>query len=389
MNQQLQTNNNTSSGICQERIEKVIESWSCKNLGIYKDDNEEAWQEGRLKYIGGSEIGALMGDSSYDSPLTLYLKKTGVIPPFGGNDATRAGNELEEVVKDKIERDGLNFLNGGDEIGLAHGEDFILYRRLPMLQACNMAYLSANLDGYLEFSDEVADYGVFINGQKLQQKIGLEIKTFAFAGHTGFTATEVPKAYWWQCQAYMFATGLTQFLLVAYDKVKAKNSYYLINYDEDAGITLQIKCAWFFNEHINKQITPDPIGIDAETELLSDGLKMGCDLYLDEAELLVESYQAARKARLDYEKGLKELKAAELQAEAKVLEAVLKEQHRQGISENKAGKLWVKTGAWVIEKAVSSRTGVDTEALKKAGLYEEYSKTTVSESVKIKKVGKK
>jgi len=62
------------------------------------------WYEARNTGIGASEIAAAAGLSPYQTPLELYLRKRGEIPPFEGNDATRMGTLLEPVVKSEFKR---------------------------------------------------------------------------------------------------------------------------------------------------------------------------------------------------------------------------------------------------------------------------------------------
>jgi putative phage-type endonuclease len=62
------------------------------------------WYAARNTGIGASEIAAAAGLSPYQTPLELYLRKRGEIPPFEGNDATRMGTLLEPVVKSEFKR---------------------------------------------------------------------------------------------------------------------------------------------------------------------------------------------------------------------------------------------------------------------------------------------
>jgi len=62
------------------------------------------WYLARNTGIGASEIAAAAGLSPYQTPLELYLRKRGEMPPFEGNDATRMGTLLEPVVKSEFKR---------------------------------------------------------------------------------------------------------------------------------------------------------------------------------------------------------------------------------------------------------------------------------------------
>lgn len=58
--------------------------------------------------IGSSDAPVACGVSKWRTPLDLYLEKTGAVPGFAGNLATRVGSALEPVIKHEFsERTGL------------------------------------------------------------------------------------------------------------------------------------------------------------------------------------------------------------------------------------------------------------------------------------------
>lgn len=71
---------------------------------ILNNLTHEQWLEERKKGIGGSEAGAVMGVSKYDTPLQLYRKKLGLDPPEPENEAMRLGHELEPKVVEAFAR---------------------------------------------------------------------------------------------------------------------------------------------------------------------------------------------------------------------------------------------------------------------------------------------
>ena len=60
--------------------------------------NREEWLLVRKTYLGGSDLGAVIGVNKYKTALDVYLEKTSEHSPEIGNDATYWGNVLEEVV---------------------------------------------------------------------------------------------------------------------------------------------------------------------------------------------------------------------------------------------------------------------------------------------------
>lgn len=70
---------------------------------IFKDHDE--WLAIRSKYIGGSDAGAVVGMNPYKSRYALWAEKTGKIPGFEGNMATKVGTYLEEFVAKLFEEE--------------------------------------------------------------------------------------------------------------------------------------------------------------------------------------------------------------------------------------------------------------------------------------------
>lgn len=60
--------------------------------------DEQEWHRQRAMGIGGSEVGALLGVDPYNTPYSLWERKTGRVDNFEGNDFTRAGHLLEPVI---------------------------------------------------------------------------------------------------------------------------------------------------------------------------------------------------------------------------------------------------------------------------------------------------
>lgn len=65
---------------------------------IIRPKNHEEWLKAREAGIGASEVAAILGLSPWDSPFSLWLKKTHQVPPTEENDAMRRGHYLEDAV---------------------------------------------------------------------------------------------------------------------------------------------------------------------------------------------------------------------------------------------------------------------------------------------------
>ena len=69
---------------------------------------KKAWLKERKTYIGGSDIGAILGLSTFKSALDIYLSKTTDAIDEATSEAAHWGTVLEDVVaKEYSERTGL------------------------------------------------------------------------------------------------------------------------------------------------------------------------------------------------------------------------------------------------------------------------------------------
>lgn len=60
------------------------------------------WHARRLEGLGGSDIATALGLDPYEPPSSIWRLKRGLAAPWGGNDATRRGQELEDTVLDHL-----------------------------------------------------------------------------------------------------------------------------------------------------------------------------------------------------------------------------------------------------------------------------------------------
>lgn len=74
-------------------------------LGVIEPGTPE-WDKARKDRIGGSEVGAITGESKYESAYSLWAKKLGLIPSEkADNEPMYWGRKLEAVVIDRFEEE--------------------------------------------------------------------------------------------------------------------------------------------------------------------------------------------------------------------------------------------------------------------------------------------
>lgn len=331
--------------------EKVIE---LGNVDFTPTENlsREEWLKLRTTGIGGSDAGAIMGLNKYSTPLSVYLAKKD-FANFGGNAATEWGNILEEPIRQK-----------------AREELDIEIETVPvMFTNKENAFMNANFDGLVFVDGEKEINGVVVSGLG-----GHEIKTSRTG--EGFTTDEIPDSYYCQVQHYMAVTGLDWFILTVFIFDKYEGRHYVIP-RKDGFIEQLVKSEKeFWQENILKNIMPAPMGNDNEMELVKS-LPMAESVELDSdcATLLEE------KAIIDEQ--IKDLQAKSDSIKERVLLAISEKSNGEN-----AEKTSAVCGNWKITYNTQTSKRVDTNALKKAGLYEQYAKESVSKVLRIARVAK-
>lgn len=145
-------------------------------LGNYESNTPEWHQFRSGANIGGSEVSTICGVNPWESPFSLWAKKTGKIADsFTGNEATEWGSLLEPVIIDKFAREH---------------KDLWIYRSPGTFRHKDRDWQIANPDGI--YKNEAGEFGI------------IEIKT---ARYEDDWLNGVPAYYRTQVQWYMQTFG--------------------------------------------------------------------------------------------------------------------------------------------------------------------------------------
>jgi hypothetical protein len=159
-------------------VAQIQANSSAKWLGSFTPDDPE-WHELRSKRIGGSEVGAIVGASKYESAYSLWAKKLGLISDLvDDNEFMYWGRALEPVVIDRFAKDH---------------PDFDVLRDMGTWVHNERDYHLANPDAIYRKAD--GTFGV------------LEIKT---ARYSDDWQDGVPQYYMTQVQWYLSCFGFTE-----------------------------------------------------------------------------------------------------------------------------------------------------------------------------------
>ena len=148
---------------------------------IIKPASREEWLKAREDGIGASEVSAVIGINPWETPFSLWLRKTGQVPPLEENEAMHMGHLLEGVVVTLWEE------KTGWKAVKASAKDII--------------YQDPEHPWRKATPDRIA-YEVDENAKK--RKVLIECKTSAM----DFDPKDLPVYYLAQCQYQMHVTGI-------------------------------------------------------------------------------------------------------------------------------------------------------------------------------------
>ena len=195
---------------------------------IIKPKSHEEWLAAREEGVGASEVAAVVGLSPWDSPFSLWLKKTKQVPPTEENMAMHMGHLLEPVVVTLWEEQ-----TGG---------------RAIKASAADIIYQDPEKPWRRVTPDRVAYRISHWSGKK--EKILIEIKTTSLT----IDPDEIPVHFICQVQYQMLVTGIHNCDL-AWLTAGCDFNYAQIKYDAEFAEWLGSEVDKFYNECVlgNKQ----------------------------------------------------------------------------------------------------------------------------------------
>ena len=199
----------------------------------------------RSKYLGGSDIGAILGLSRFRSPLEVWMEKTGKEVKKLDSLPLRFGSFAESFVASEYSRStGFDLIH--DESIYVHPEH---------------SYVSAHIDRF-----------VLENGSSSPSRI-LECKTanpFSAGDWGEVGSDEVPMSYLCQCIWYMAITDLNRIdLAVLFGNADFR--IYEISRDLELESTILQKASFFWNTYVLHDVPPPATSEEDCQTLFSKG----------------------------------------------------------------------------------------------------------------------
>ena len=314
---------------------------NAKFTPIEQDKEPEKWLELRTTGIGGSDAGAILGMNKYSSPLTVYLSKKNV-EGFKGNAATEWGHILEDPIRKKA----------AEELGIE------IISVPGMYTSNDIPYMNANIDGLCH-----AENQVIIGGETVEGLGGFEIKTSSRG--EGFSEDEIPDSYYCQVQHYMAVTNLSWFILTAFFMNTKKARHYVIRRNDDFIYSRLLPAEKdFWENYVLTNNPPEPLGIDSESEYTAN-LNIADAVELDtETEDLIAQ-------RMEVQQQIKDLKQKESALKDSILIKLSALSHSDSATAEKVNGAGER---FKLSYNLQKKYSVDTDALKKSDLFDDYKK---------------
>ena len=247
-----------------------------------KDIDRKEWLQLRKTGIGGSDAGAICGLNPYSSRMSVYRDKTcETEDEQEDNESIRQGHDLEEYVAQRFM----------EATGLRVRKSNFMYRGV-------------------ENPFMIADVDRLVVGEDA----GLECKTASAYNADKWKDGEIPLHYIMQCYHYMAVTGKRTWYIAAVI-LGQEFTYRKLEWDDNLISQLIEAEKYFWTEHVEKGIMPDPDGSEVCDEVLEQYFHIsrkgsrirlvGFDERLDRREQILSQIEELEKEQKQIEQEVK------------------------------------------------------------------------------------
>ena len=201
-----------------------------------KKATHEEWLAQRKHSIGGSEAGTCVNMNSYDSLISLYSRKKGLVKDAEDNEAMRLGRDLEQYVAYRfMEATGKKLVN----------------------------------DNFFYLDDEYDFISANVDRRVVGENAGFEAKTMSSFNGYNIEAGEIPAHYYCQCQHYCMVRGWDYIYIGI---LVLQKGFYWHKIDRNDDFIKQLRDAEVdvWKNYIEKDIMPDPDGTEASMDTLKE-----------------------------------------------------------------------------------------------------------------------
>lgn len=282
-------------------------------------DNKEEWLKERKTYIGGSDLGSILGINNFRTELDVYFEKTaeGIVTDTAG-EAAYWGTVLEDVVAQEYAK------RTGFKIEKPTG--LIRHSEYPFI-ACNLDYWAIDNEG---------------NSHILECKTANQMKVTCW-GEEG--TNQIPESYLYQVAYYAAITGANRVDIAV---LIGGQDFRIYRYDKDEVMESKLirVSKKFWNNHVLAGVPPKPRTQEDAAKLYpkANGLEVRANDTILEKVCVLQDLKAREKT---------------LAEEIKELQLYIKNYMQDG--ELLVGEEGHCYATW---KNTAGRTSVDTKKLK-------------------------
>jgi putative phage-type endonuclease len=207
--------------------------------------NKQDFTHNRSSFLGGSDISAVLGVSKYRSAMDVWLEKTGKKVDRTDSFALRFGSFAESFIADEYA-----LLTSEKVVGHPHG-----------LVHPKYSFCVGHID---RFVLKQSDLPLFVSDGTLNVKKLLECKTanhFSQSDWGEAGSDAIPLPYLCQCLWYLGITSLYEIDVAVLFSGSALRVY-TITRDIELERLMFEKAAFFWTEHVQKDIPPKPQSVE-------------------------------------------------------------------------------------------------------------------------------
>ncbi|WP_461246541.1 YqaJ viral recombinase family nuclease [Treponema sp. R6D11] len=325
----------------------------CPNAVRTDTMSYEDWLDLRRNSIGGSDAGSLMLlNGEWGTPYTVYGQKKGWEESKEMSVAAKRGKLLEPVMRDWFAQ---------------YYPDLEIIKVPYMFYSKEHPFMSANLDGLVYAKNPAT-----IRGKTIQGIGGLEIKSSKYGYNFG--EDEIPDSYYAQVQHYMVVMEMDWVILYACFLDTEETQVYVILRDKEFIPKMIAVEKNFWENNVLADVIPASVGFPCEDDMIT-GMYEGSATTI----ALSEEEKKICGTITDLGEQIKTLK--EQQEAAKIdLKTKLVKKAKPSKTERKLSALG---GRYKISWTFLESRHVDTEALKKEGLYDKFCKITETDRLTV------
>lgn len=212
---------------------------------------DEKQLEERRHYIGGSDVGAILGYSKWKTALDVYFEKVEGIRQEINNNFIDWGNRLEPLMRDTFSK--ITGLETSEIVNTKYHKDY--------------PFIAANIDGLIKINDsenailEVKTVSQFARKQWGKPKCDLNLppeNTFLSTNGFGEDDGYIPMNYLCQVILYCAVYELNKAYFAVYFGNDLPLQIYQYNRDLELEDKVIEKLKYFWCEHVEKEIPPAP-----------------------------------------------------------------------------------------------------------------------------------